>query len=188
MGRLTVARAGEIQRHDYTPAEIDQALMALISFGSSTKAAAALDEAFGFDVPPSTLRNWRYLHADRYHELLRQHGTELEQKAVDAKRALLPLLAEGIALGVNKTIDELEAGDAKDPSASARNLAVISGIETRDLMLLTDRPTERRDVVTPEDLYRKLREALSLPGEAEEIPDAEVVTEASPKGAVGLAT
>lgn len=168
--------AGQIEQV-YTPEQVDKALMALISFGSSTTAASAVEETFGFSIPPSTLRSWKYVHAERYQELVRLHGEELERKTVDAKRALLPLLEHGIALGVEKTVEELEAGDAKDPSASARNLAVVSGIQTRDLMLLTDRPTERREVTSPEDLYRKLSAILG--GEEEEIPEAEVVSEDS---------
>lgn len=169
--------AGQVVQQVYTPEQVDKALMAFVTFGSAKTAAAAVEEAFGFTVPPSTLRSWKYVHAERYAELVRLHGEELERKAVDAKRALLPLLEHGIAVGVEKTIDELEAGQAKDPSASARNLAVVSGIQTRDLMLLTDRPTERREVTSPEDLYRKLSAILG--GEEEEIPDAEVVTEDS---------
>lgn len=174
---MGVGLVGAEVQQVYSPEQVDQALMALISFGSSKIAAAAVEEAFGFTVPPTTLRGWRSIHHDRYQELLRIHGEELEQKAVAAKRALLPLLEHGIALGVEKTIDELDAGDAKDPSASARNLAVVSGIQTRDLMLLTDRPTDRREVTSPEDLYRQLAQVLK--GEDEEIPEAEVVSEDS---------
>jgi hypothetical protein len=169
--------AGMIER-SYTPEQVERGLMALVVLGSSTRAHEALKEEFGLVIPAVTLRSWRKVHHDRYFEILRKHGPELEQKAVDTKRALLPLVAEGIALGVEKTIEELEAGEAKDPSASARNLAVISGIETRDLLTLTGRPTEIRRTLGLDDLYRKLRETLG----DEEIPDAEVVEEDSAEG------
>lgn len=175
-----------IQR-SYSPEEVDKGLMALVTFGSSVRASNALEEQFDLVIPPQTLRRWRGLHHDRYFEFLKHHGTELEQKAVDTKRALLPLLAEGISLGVEKTIEELEAGEAKDPSASARNLAVISGIETRDLLTLTGRPTEIRRNLGLDELYRKLQDTLAIDGEAEEIPVAEVVTAESAEGGVVVA-
>ena len=173
---------GEAVQRRYSPEEVDQALMTLIAVGTSTEAAKVIKQEFGFDVPADTLRYWRSSRRERYIELVRQHGAELEQRAVDTKRALLPLLAEGIALGVEKTIQELEDGEAKDPSASARNLAVISGIETRDLLTLTGRPSAITATASPEDLYRQLSSILK--GEDEEIPDAEVVTDEVPEGAV----
>lgn len=166
----------------YSPEEVDKGLMAMIALGTSTRAHEALKEQFGLEIPADTLRSWRRTRHDRYFELLRLHGQELEQKAIDTKRALLPLVAEGIALGVEKTIEELEAGEAKDPSAYARNLAVVSGIETRDLLTLTGRPTEIRRTLGLEDLYRKLRETLG-----EEIPDAEVVEDQEAEGPAVLA-
>jgi hypothetical protein len=159
----------------YTPEQVDQALMTLLAIGNSVKAAEVIEDQFGFEIPAKTLRDWRRTRHDRYFELARKHGEELETKAIDTKRALLPLLADGIALGVEKTIEELEAGDAKDPSASARNLAVISGIETRDLLTLTGRPNSISVSLTPEQMYQQLAELFE--GTAEEIEDAEVVEE-----------
>lgn len=176
-----MAKAVERIERTYTPEQVDQALMTMIAIGNSVKASEVIEETFGFEVPAETLRMWRRTRHERYFELVREHGSELERKAVDTKRALLPLLAEGISLGVEKTIDELEAGKAKDPSASARNLAVISGIETRDLLTLTGRPNEIRQTLSLDDLYRELRETLSIDGEAEEIQDAEVVGNPSPE-------
>lgn len=153
----------------FSPQQVDAGLLALVQAGSAERASVLLEETQGYRIAPSTLNLWRSkMHRDRFFEIAREHAPEQEEQLIHAKRALLARLEEGKALGIEKAIEQLESGEAKDPSAIARNLAVVGGIDTRDYLLLTGRPTEVVEHHNADDLLRKIKEYVD--STAEEIP------------------
>ena len=81
-------------------------------------------------------------------------------------------MAAGIS--VEKAREQLEAGEDRQPAASAQRLATVSGIATDKFLTLTGRPSQVTAATTVEEDLRFLRSRV--------IPDAEVVEEPEEQG------
>lgn len=158
----------------YTPEQVEVGLTALVYCGGSYTRAG---EVTG--IPKDTLRHWRLTsHVEKYFQLAAEHAPEVERRIAQKKRDVLDRIEDGISLGVDKTIQELETGNAKDPSASTRNLAVVAGIHTRDLLTLTGRPSIITESRSADELLNRLQGLLGdVDGTAEHIEDAQLVEE-----------
>ena len=159
----------------YTHEQVDRGLLAVAACaGNSAEASRRLGDQ-GLEIPARTLRAWRCeTYPERYVELANAHGHEIEEILVARTREVSLKAAEAELLAIDKTVEELEAGNARDPSASARNLATVRGIGTDKLALLTGRPTHRVEQRTSDDIMDRLRKyGMVVDGTAEEIPPGE---------------
>jgi hypothetical protein len=165
-------------RSRFNREQVDSALLAFAAAGENASQACRLLGEQGIEVKPATLRTWaEKRHRDRYLELCDQHSAVLDRVLVQRTRAIALRASEVERLAIDKTEEELNAGTAKDASASARNMAVVKGIATDKTLTLTGRPAqivEHRDV---SDLIAKLeklgivkRPQAAIDGEAEELP------------------
>lgn len=124
--------------------------------GNTVRAAAELTEG-GTPISNETLRTWRDgKHAELYRHLHDQYGHEIEQALIPHYRELALTATEAAKLAVTKTIEQLEAGNCKDPAGTARNLSTTGAIAMDKLYLATDRPTEIHHNLTADELLDRL--------------------------------
>jgi hypothetical protein len=129
-------------RHSYTPAEIDTSLLVLAMTGRNSVVAARRLKSEGINVNPRTLRSWRqHTHAKRYIDLEHQHAPEIERQMMGQTRAIVTAANDATLEAIEASRQQVENGDARDPSTVARNLATVSGIQTDKGLLLDGRPT-----------------------------------------------
>lgn len=141
---------GELIKGFHNPETVRTALLAIAINGGNSQAAHDALKEQGIDVSPRTLRNWRNnQYPQLYRELHDTHGREIEQAIVPGLRELMIRSVEGAQLAADKSIEQLKAGDVKDPATMGRNLMVTGATAMDKLYLATDRPTsvtEHRDV------------------------------------------
>ena len=128
-------------RRTYTDAEVDTALLTLILSGRNSGVAARRLATEGIDVNPRTLRSWRdKVHAGRYAELEHQHAPEIEKQMMSQSRAIATAANIATLEAIEASRKQVAAGEAKDPSTVARNLAVTMGVATDKSLVLDGRP------------------------------------------------
>lgn len=150
----------------YSDTQIEEALLAVVMSGGVIKAGAEL-----VGIPYDTVRDWMNLYAARYAELRRQHGPELERRAVDGLLAFVTAAEEVKHLALSETKTELERGDTKDPGATLRNITTAQGISVTKIMELTGRPTANNTGRSAQELLAGLaRLGAIVQGTAEELP------------------
>lgn len=129
-------------RRNYTPAEVDTALLVLCLTGRNSVEASRRLKKQGLDVHPRTLRSWREgIHANRYLELQRNQAPRIEAEMVNTSREIVIAANLATLEAVEATRAQVAAGEAKDPSTSARNLATTAGINVDKSLLIEGRPT-----------------------------------------------
>lgn len=150
----------------YSREEIDHALLQLYLVGGNTWRVA---DQLG--IPDRTLRDWLVRHADRYEELAQKHGPKLEQQVVRQLEQNVIHAGEATRQAIAKSLEQLEAGEAKDPAATARNLATVQGIAVDKMLTLTGRPaqiTEHRDTAQIMRALKQTAPNLFIEGTAED--------------------
>lgn len=156
----------------YSTVEIESALLAVVMQGGIVKRAAELT-----GIPENTISRWvtTDFH-QRYSELRAEKGPELEKLAVDGLLSFVHQ-AEAVKLvALKKTLEQLEAGDAKDPGATLRNVATAQGITVTKIMELSGRPTSIVMHRPPNELLARLASLGAIvDSSAAEIPAATLV-------------
>lgn len=142
----------------FTDAEIHACLMAAVAWGSNVSAATRALKAQGQRCPSSeTLGRWiNDAHAERYEELRERYRDQLEKKLVGDTCELITLAHQAQRLALEQTITALEAGEEKDPSRTAANLATVADKMTRDYLTMQGRPTAIREDRNLEEIMRSL--------------------------------
>ena len=126
----------------YKPEDIERGLTALAIYGNSEKAVAAL-KANGLTAPSSRqLQNWRDQYPEQWNKAVREQAPKIEQQIVGDLLTTLQVSQRTVQVAVNKTLEQLEAGEAKDPAGAARNIATVVGITTDKFLTLTGRPSQ----------------------------------------------
>ena len=137
--------------------DVETGLQALIYAGSAPKAAEMLAE-IGIDVTPSTLLRWKNtMFPDRFHELLRERGREIEERSAGTMRSLVQQIGEIEELAWERTRQMIEEGNPRiDPSQVAQRAAVAKGINNDHNLKLTGRPTQITEHRDPNEILRSL--------------------------------
>lgn len=121
----------------YSGVDVEAGLLAVIMQGGVFKRAAELT-----GISAGTLKDWTRDHAERYHELRREKGPELERMAVDGLIGFVTAAEDAKHLALRKTVEQLESAEGvKDAGAVLRNIATAQGISVTKVMELTGRPT-----------------------------------------------
>jgi hypothetical protein len=148
-------------RRSYTPEQVDTALLTLILAGRNSGVASRRLAENGIEVNPRTLRSWRdKVHADRYAELEHQHAPQIEKQMMSQARAIATAANIATLEAIEAARKQVEAGEARDPSTVARNLAVTMGVATDKSLLLDGRPTEIHSSQDVEQLLADVRRML----------------------------
>jgi hypothetical protein len=158
-----------ISTRDYDPDTVDQALLQLVLNDYNVTRTCRDLEASGIKVPRKTLSKWR----DNYPRRLQFHATqsarELEERIVTKQRAIASAALDVVHDAIEKESARVKAGDVRDMSAAARNMATTSAIATDKLLAMTGRPSaivqhERK----PEQIIARLKELGVVDSTAEE--------------------
>ena len=162
-----------IVSRDYDHDTVDMALLQLVlNDYNVSKTCRDLEAHAGVKIPRKTLSQWR----DRYPRRLQFHATqsarELEERIVTKQRAIASAALDVVHEAIEKEAVRVKAGDVRDMSAAARNMATTSAIATDKLLAMTGRPSaivqhERK----PEQIIERLKELGVVEGTAEEVSD-----------------
>jgi hypothetical protein len=157
---------------------VDIGLTALALAGNNSRLASEQLAAAGYDVPDSTLRAWRLKHPDRYLELCTEHAPEIKQRVIQASQEIQQRALAATLKAINAAEQQLDDGETKDPSATAKNLALTHGIVTDKSQILQGLPDtivrmDARDLL--DDIRRDLG---SIPSTAIEVENEALSTRA----------
>ena len=146
--------------HPYTETEIKRVLMCVVAWSGNVRAAIEQLKAEGDleQVPtPITIREWmRGKHAVIYDQLRDEHLIAIERDLADRYRGVAAQAVEATELGVQVAVEQLKAGEDKDPSRSAANLATVADKALRDYSLLEGKPTSIQEQRGLADAMRAL--------------------------------
>lgn len=157
---------GSALQQGYDSADKDRGYVALAVCNNNAERAARLLRKQGRPIPARTLRDWRRLHPEDYHEVrtsiverIRQdqaeEHSELGHLAMDLERKMLTRLS--------KEMDELEP---KDLSNAHRNAAVVAGIHGQRASELRGDPSiveyRKTDTSDPEAIATRLAEKYGV--------------------------
>ena len=162
----------------YTDAEVRHALLVLAVHSGHTERAAGTLREQGLAVTARTLLRWREeTHADTYAECVHEKRAEIDQRLAASYLHAIEHATRGMDLAVHKAIDQLEAGEARDPAAVARNLATTAGISQDKMFALQGRPASAITVNSVDDNLKFIAEVLGM-----NVTDADIVelTELNP--------
>lgn len=166
-----------------TAQERDVALLTLAAYGGNTARAARALKEQGITITARTLLNWRTTtHAERYVELSQQHAREIEGVAVVRMRETILQAADVQQQALEQASKQLQAGEARDPSAVARNAAVVAGINSQHNLTYTGRPNVITQHDSAEEILRRLH--TRHPGMFVEAPPAWVDSTAEEVGPI----
>jgi hypothetical protein len=160
-------------RRTYTPEQVDTALTVLALCGGDSKEAERRLEAAGDPIPSSTLRDWRtHTHADRYIVICQERAPEIEKRTIQRSQEI-ELRALSVAeQALNAASDQLDAGEAKDPGATAKNVATAYGILTQNSLVRQGKPNTIISNQDARDLLDDIRRDLgAIPSTAIEVPN-----------------
>ena len=117
------------------------------------------------------MRSWRdKIHAGRYAELEHQHAPEIERQMMSQSRAIATAANIATLEAIEASRKQVAAGEAKDPSTVARNLAVTMGVATDKSLILDGRPDRIIGSADIEGLMERMSRFLgSIPTTAIEI-------------------
>lgn len=124
-------------RRNFTPDQRDAALLAVIMSGGRV-----VQTARELDMNHETLRSMVDRNRERYEELQRKHGPELEARAVANLQAFVVRAEEAKYIALDATVATLESGGSKNPGQDLKNIAVAQGISVQKVLELSGRPTQ----------------------------------------------
>lgn len=161
--------ARELRR--YTPEQTDIILRTLALNGGNSEAAHEQLKAEGIDIAAVTLRAWRNTtHAGRYQDICLQIAPEIEKLVVQRSAEIQRRALDVSLKAIDAAEQQLADGKAKDPAATAKNLALTHGIITDKSLTLQGRPSSIVGTTDARELLQEIRRDLgSIPSTAEEL-------------------
>lgn len=145
----------------FTEEQIRRGLLTLAMHGGNSVPAARELQQYGIEISERTLREWKNdRHSELYRELHRAHGQEIEQALVPEFRELAQAGVMAARKAIDKTVEQMDAGELRDPASAARNLTVTAATAMDKLYLATDRPTERIEQRDVHEVLAQLAERL----------------------------
>ena len=163
------------QRHR-TEAQIENGLRAIIRNGGSLTTTA---RELGVNV--ETVKNWKVRRRERYAELEREMGAELEAQAVDGFRAFVVRAEEAKRGALEQVILDIEEGNIRDAAKTLKDVAIAQGIGVQKILELTNRPTAIVEHRTPAEAFARLRSlGAIIEGTADTLGDEPVAALPAP--------
>lgn len=164
----------------YSAGQVDTILLTVAVHGGNAARAAVQLKDDGIHISGRHVARIKAAHATRYQELVKEHQQLLDDTLKHRARDIALRASESSIKAIEATDQQLDAGEHKDPSTAARNLATTFGIYLDKYRVLDDKPnhiTEHRDIA---DILRALQD--KVPGavidtDAENITDAQLTSE-----------
>jgi hypothetical protein len=129
------------KRREYSPQEIDSALLVLAYVGGNTARAS---EQTG--ISRHTLHMWRAeTHRDRYLELVEREAPKIEALAAQQAREIIGRIGEtehAILDRLSETDEPLTTKELSELAGALQRVTTSKGINTTKLLELTGRPTQ----------------------------------------------
>jgi hypothetical protein len=117
----------------------------------------------GLEINPRKLRAWRTgIHSTRYAEIQRDHAPRIEAERIGTAREIVLAANAATLEAIEATRDQVSEGEAKDPSAVARNLQTVAGIATDKALLTEGRPTIVHGSDSVEALVARMNRLLGI--------------------------
>jgi hypothetical protein len=161
----------------YTPEQIEAGLLALAKTGGNThQAAAVLKEHGPRTIESSNLSRLRRAHYARYEEICKQVYPEIERAVKQRFVDNLALAQEAQSLAIEKAIEQLHAGQAKNPAGAAKDLSIAMGVNFDKVQLIDGKPTHINGNTNADELMSKLQRlapafsSAVIDSTAEELP------------------
>lgn len=146
-------------RKDYTDAERDAALTALIICSGHRDRAEALLAEEGIEVPAKTIYDWATrTQTERYQRLRQEIEPRLRREMADMHQSLAQSAGEIEMKAITRLKEKLDADEVepKDLSAVMQRSAIATGIHGEKHLLYSGQPTQiiKRDAT---EVMRKLK-------------------------------
>jgi hypothetical protein len=176
-----VTKPGARVQRAYDEEEITRGLAELARAGGNERVASERLAELGYDIPRSTLSYWRRVtKRDRYIYQAEMVARQVEESVVHDMRENLILAAEAERAALEATLDQINSGNAKDPSGIARNVSTTKGINLTHLLTYTGRPNQivehRSAQETLDNIARMVPNGV-IEADHEEIHDADIVSQ-----------
>jgi hypothetical protein len=138
--------------------DVETALQVLIAMDGSYKRASDALKEIGLDINPGTLSAWRNsIHADRYYELLREKGRQIEERAALRMLETVGKAQDVADMAIEQTRELLEQKNPRmDPSQAAQRMTWVMGVNNDHMLKLTGRPTQITEHRDPNEILRSL--------------------------------
>jgi hypothetical protein len=142
----------------YKQKEIVHVLTCVVAWGSIRAAVKQLNEEGDFaSLREPTVQGWvRGKHAELYDQIREKYMRQMERDLADRYRGVAAQAIDATEVGVRVAVEQLEAGNDRDPARSAANLAMVADKTLRDYSLLEGKPTEIRENRGLADVMRAL--------------------------------
>jgi predicted nucleic acid-binding protein len=138
--------------------QVDACLLALALNGGAIARTVRQMKGQGIKVSADQLADWRDKFPKRYSWHHTENSRRLEDDIVAGQRELIAAAVEAAKDAIAVEAKRIAAGDVKDASATARNLATVAGIGTTKILELTGRPTQITEVRKPEQIIAQLKQ------------------------------
>ena len=164
---------------DYTDAEREQALTAIVLSGDNCTRAQESLAAAGIDIPRQTINQWKLKYPERLEEIRILKAPALEERQARMAEQVADAAAHVTMDLIERTQKSADDLSAKDLPGAARNMATVYGIATEKGLLHRQKPT----AITAHDYSSAVKglERMGLiEGSAEEIPEASSLPEGQP--------
>lgn len=159
-----------------TEAQIENGMRVIIRNGGSMTAAAR-----ELGVKLSAVKEWKYSRLERYKELEREMGPELEAQAVAGLQAFVVRAEEAKRGALESVITDIEEGNLRDPAKTLKDVSIAQGIGVQKILELTNRPTAIVEHRTPEEAFARLRSlGAVIEGTADTLGDEPVAALPAP--------
>ena len=148
-----------IEKHKLAlPADqVDACLLALALNAGAIARTVREMKGQGIKVSERQLGEWRDKFPKRYSWHHTENAKRLEDDIVTGQRELIAAAVEAARAAIAVEGERIAAGEVKDASATARNLATVAGIGTTKILELTGRPTQITEVRKPEQILEQLK-------------------------------
>jgi hypothetical protein len=140
-------------------------------------------------VAKQTIEYWaKVSHRDRFEEIRTEVSSQVAQRVANQAEQIMLAIGDVELLALQKTREQLEAGEAKDPAAVMRNLATAKALNNDKISApVRGRPTVIHADRSADEIMRALKALepnLIIEGTAEEVedPPSEARSLRSPSG------
>lgn len=144
----------------HTPETKRTALATLVRSGDNAAEACRRLAANNITVPERTLRHWAITEPDLLQEIRYQLQPELEKLIIQDSVETELLLLHTTRKAAHQASQQLDDGQAKNPSGVAKDLAIAYGVLTNNNQLRQNKPTQIVQDQGARELIAEIRASL----------------------------
>jgi hypothetical protein len=156
----------------HSPHDRERGLTALAIEGSSRRAS----QLTGYS--DRTIRDWAQTYPEQYAQIKERRAALIDQACIEEFRQIVLNGTRATQSAIAAAQEDLDAGNTRDPAATARNLATASAIAADKIALMEGRPTQIIEHRSSDDVLRDLERGGFI--DAQAIEDTEEQNPTSP--------